>query len=509
MDAPSWAACAITCLAATFLLLLLLPGHLRRRKLKLPPGPKPWPVIGNLNLVGPLPHRSLHDLSRIYGPIMKLKVGYYNMVVCSSADMAKAVLKTYDTAFAYRPQLAAGKYTAYNYSNMVWTPYGPYFRQARKIFLAHLFAAARLQSFEYIRVEERRVLIRNLFEAKGQPVNLQDHLLDLTLNVISRIVLGKKYTEKSESSSIVSPEEFKKMIAEWFVLNGVVNMGDFGPWLDFLDLQGYIKRMKAVSKKFDRFLEHVLGEHEARRVGVEGYEAKDMVDVLLQQVDDPNLEVKIERDGVKALIEDLILGGTDTSAMSMEWAISELLKNPRINDEATRELDSVIGRERWVQEADLVNLPYINAIVKETMRLHPAAALLARFASRDCKVSGYDIPKGTRVVVSAWSIMRDPEYWDNPEKFMPERFIGNAIDVTGNDFELLPFGSGRRMCPGYSFGLKVIPTGLANIIHGFIWKLPEAMTREDLNMEEDPGLINPKKIPLVAVGEPRLPLHLY
>lgn len=187
--------------------------------------------------------------------------------------------------------------------------------------------------------------------------------------------------------------------------------------------------------------------------------------------------------------QDLIVGGTDTLAMSVEWSMSELLKNPRIYNEATRELDGIIGRERWVQEADLVNLPYINAIVKEMMRSHPPGAFLPpRSASRDCKVAGYDIPKGTIVIISTWSIMRDPEHWDNPEKFSPERFIGKAIDVKGQGFELLPFGSGRRMCPGYNYGLRVIPTSLANLIHGFTWKLPEETAREVLNMEEIPGI---------------------
>ncbi|XP_039170760.1 trimethyltridecatetraene synthase-like [Eucalyptus grandis] len=506
MDAPSWAVCGIACLAvASF---LLLSSHLRRRKLKLPPGPKPWPIIGNLNLISPLLHRSLHELSRIYGPIMKLQLGSGSVVVCSSADMAKAILKTHDAVFAYRPKSAAGKYTAYNYSGMTWSPYGPYFQEIRKIFLAQLFSAARLQSSEYIRVEEMRVLTRNLFDAKGQSINLKDHLSDLNLNMICRMVLGKKYSDKSENSNIVSAEGFRKMVDELFLLIGVLNLGDFLPLLDFLDLQGYIKRMKAVNKKFDRFLEHVLGEHEARKV--EGYEAKDMVDVLLQHVNDPNLGVKIERHVVKALIQELIAGGTEGSAASVEWAMCELLKNPHIFNKATQELDNIIGRERWVQEAGVMNLPYLNAVIKEIMRLHPVGAFIAHhFASQDCEVAGYDIPKGTRVLVSKWSIGRDPELWDDPENFRPERFIGKAIDVKGQDFELLPFGSGRRMCPGYNLGLRMIQTTLANLIHGFSWKLPENMTREELNMEEVPGLSTPKKIPFIAVAEPRLPLHLY
>ena len=196
--------------------------------------------------------------------------------------------------------------------------------------------------------------------------------------------------------------------------------------------------------------------------------------------------------------------------MTVEWAISELLKKPEIFKKATEELDRVIGRERWVEEKDIVNLPYVDAIAKETMRLHPVAPMLVpRYSLEDIKIAGYDIPKDTRVLVNVWTIGRDPNVWDNPNEFFPERFIGKSIDVKGQDYELLPFGSGRRMCPGYSLGMKVIQSSLANLLHGFTWKLPGNMKKEDLNMEEVFGLSTPKKIPLVVLAEPRLPVHLY
>ncbi|XP_062008754.1 trimethyltridecatetraene synthase-like [Rosa rugosa] len=506
MEATSWVTYAAAWLGA--LALLLLSRHLRRRKLNLPPGPKPWPIIGNLNLIGNLPHRSIHDLSQKYGPIMHLKFGSFPVVVGSSVEMAKAFLKTHDVTFAGRPKIAAGKYTTYNYSDITWSPYGPYWRQARKMCIMELFSNKRLESYEYIRREEISALLRGLYESSNTNILLKDHLSNVSLNVISRMVLGKKYTDKSKDA-IVSPDEFKKMIDELFLLSGVLNIGDSIPWLDFLDLQGYIKRMKALSKKLDRFLEHVLDEHIENKKAKD-FVATDMVDVLLQLADDPNLEVKLERHGVKAFTQDLIAGGTESSAVTVEWAISELLKKPEIFKKATEELDRVIGRERWVEEKDIVDLPFIDAIAKETMRLHPVAPMLVpRLAREDCQVAGYDIPKGTRILVSVWTIGRDPTLWDNPDEFCPERFIGRDIDVKGQDFELLPFGSGRRMCPGYSLGIKVIHSSLANLLHGFTWRLPDGMKKEDLNMEEIFGLSTPKKFPLVAVTEPRLPAHLY
>ena len=201
--------------------------------------------------------------------------------------------------------------------------------------------------------------------------------------------------------------------------------------------------------------------------------------------------------------QDLISGGTDTPVTNLEWAMSEVLRQPRIAKKATEELDRVIGRERWVEEKDIPQLLYIDAIVKETMRLHPVAVLLAPHqAIQDCKVVGYDIRKGTQVLINTWSIGRDPNLWDSPEEFRPERFLENPIDIRGQSFELLPFGSGRRMCPGYILGLKMILTSLANTLHGFQWKLPGDMKTEELGMEEVYGLATPRKVPLVAVMEP-------
>ncbi|VAI32444.1 unnamed protein product [Triticum turgidum subsp. durum] len=252
-----------------------------------------------------------------------------------------------------------------------------------------------------------------------------------------------------------------------------------------MDLQGYIKRMKKLSKMFDRFLEHVVDEHSKRRRREgESFVVKDMVDVLLQFAGDPGLEVKLNREGVKAFTQDLIAGGTESSAVTVEWALSELLKKPEVLAKATEELDRVVGRGRWVTEKDMPSLPYVDAIVKETMRLHPVAPMLVpRLSREDTSINGYDIPAGTRVLVMVWSIGRDPKLWEAPEEFMPE-----------------------RMCPGYSLGLKVIQVSLANLLHGFTWRLPDGV---ELSMEEIFGLSTPRKFPLEAVVEPKLPAHLY
>uniref|UniRef100_A0A7N0U8N4 Cytochrome P450 n=1 Tax=Kalanchoe fedtschenkoi TaxID=63787 RepID=A0A7N0U8N4_KALFE len=483
-------------------LLLLLLARFRRRGRKqhnLPPGPKPWPIIGNLNLIGPLPHRSIHELAQRYGPIMHLRFGSYPVAVASSVEMARAFLKTHDIAFAGRPKFTSGKHTNYNFKNITWSQYGLYWRQIRKMCLTELFSAKRISSHEYIRKEEMQALIL-----------VKDRLASLSLNVISRMVLGRKYTDEKEDA-IISRDEFKRILDELLFLSGVYNIGDHIPWLNFLDSQGYIRRMKKLWVKLDNFLQHVLNEHIERRQRLEEkFVATDLVDVLLEFADQPDLDVKLERDNIKALTQDLLAGGMESSSVIAEWTLTEIFRKPEIFKRATEELDRVIGKERWVEEKDIPNLPYIRAIAKEVMRLHPVVPMLIpREAMEDVRIDGYDILKGTRILVNIGTIQKDPKIWENPNDFCPERFIGSSIDVKGHDFELLPFGAGRRICPGYPLGILVVESSLATLLQGFNWKLPPGMKARDLDMEEIFGLSTPKKIPLTAVIEPRLPAHLY
>ena len=191
--------------------------------------------------------------------------------------------------------------------------------------------------------------------------------------------------------------------------------------------------------------------------------------------------------------------------------MSELLRNPDALAKATEELDRVIGRERLVTEGDIPNLPYMEAIVKETLRLHPVSPLLSpRMSREDASMGSYDIPTGTIVFVNVWAIGRDPAVWgDDADEFRLERFVGSSLDMKGQDFELLPFGSGRRMCPGIGLGLKMLQLVLANLVHGFAWRLPDGMAKEELSMEEKFGISVSRMDQLKAIPEPRLPEHLY
>ncbi|PIA50741.1 hypothetical protein AQUCO_01200166v1 [Aquilegia coerulea] len=481
---------------------------------RIPPGPKPWPIVGNLHQLSSLPHKSLHLLAQKYGEIMQLKYGSRTVVVASSPKMAEEFLKTHDNVFASRPPLASGKYTGYNYQDITWAPYGPHWRKGRKIYLTEIFTLKRLDSFESIRVEERLNFLSGIYAESGNPIVLRNHIRRYTLSSISRMVLSDKYfSDHKTDTSLVSISEFHEMIDEWMVLNGVLNIGDWIPWLRNFDLQGYVKRMKAVSDKFDAFYNYVIADHMAKKhLPGKNFVPKEMVDVLLQlSEDDIDPEVKLTLEAVKALVHDLMLGGTDTSGITIEWTIHEILRHPRVLATLREELDKVIGRERWVQENDFPQMPYLEAIIKETLRLHlPSPMLAPHFALEDCNVAGYDISKETIIFINSWSIGRHPDHWDDPYEFKPERFLqGSEINMTGQDFTLLPFGSGRRGCPGYTLALRLVRTTVGNMFHGFNWIFPEGMRSEDICMVERFGLTTCPEVPISIIPEPRLPIHLY
>ncbi|XP_047977849.1 cytochrome P450 71AU50-like [Salvia hispanica] len=477
----------------------------QRREQKLPPGPKPWPIIGNLNLLGPIPHQSLHHLSQKYGEIMLLKFGKFPVLVASSPEMAKQFLKVHDAVFASRPSFAASKHVSFNYSDVGFSPYGPYWREARKIFITKVLSARKVESFEPIRVEERRRLLSRLMSLSGKPVELREHLLGFTLSVVSKMVFKEKYFGDKEDKSVLDMDEMSEIVREWLVLHGAFNIGDWIPWVDFLDLQGYGKKMRALRRKMDGFCDYVIDDHLERR----GEGKEDFVDVLLQRAEEED-GVRFTRDSVKALTMNLLVAAVDTSAGTIEWVMLELLRHPHIMEKAKAELNEVIGRNRWVEENDMPQLPYMNAVIMETFRLHPIGTLLGpHCAIEDCNVAGYNVSKGTLVLVNAWSIGRDPNSWDAPEEFLPERFIGKDFEfITGSNFAVLPFGSGRRRCPGINLALKTVPTTLANLLHGFEIKLEEGMRVEDISMEEQYGLTTIPKHPLSLIMEPTLPSYL-
>lgn len=203
--------------------------------------------------------------------------------------------------------------------------------------------------------------------------------------------------------------------------------------------------------------------------------------------------------------QDLFIAGTDTSASTLEWAMTELLRNPEHIVKAQLELDRVYGKNGFVRESEFSKLPYIHAIVKETYRLHPATSfLIPRKTEKDVDLCGYFVPKDTQIWVNVWAIGRIPSIWPNPLSFSPERFLEREIDVKGRDFELIPFGAGRRICPGMPLAYRMVHLMLASLLYSFNWKFSDGISLEDKDMlEEKFGITLQKAQPLQAIPFPR------
>lgn len=467
----------------------------------LPPGPKGVPILGSLLKLGANPHLDLHKLSQKYGPIMHLRLGLVPTIVVSSPQAAELFLKTHDLVFASRPPIEAGKVMFYNQKDVSFSVYGSYWRNMRKMCTLELLSHSKINSFRNTREQELDLLIKFIREAAndGTTVDISAKVAALTVDMTCIIVFGKKYSDKD-----LNEKGFKASMKELMSLAATPNIADFIPYIGALDLNGLTRRMKAIGKIFDEFLEKIIDEH-IQSENKDDNKTKDFVDVMLGFVGTEESDYRIERSNIKAIIMDMLIGATDTSATAIEWTISELLKNPRVMKKVQKELEIVVGMKRKVEESDLEKLEYLNMVIKESLRFHPVVPLSVPHQSmEDCTVEEFFIPKNSRIMVNAWAIMRDPNSWTDPEKFWPERFEGNNIDVGGQHFHLIPFGSGRRGCPGLQLGLTMVRLAVAQLVHCFDFKLPNHMLPSDLDMTESFGVTMPRANHLIAIPVYRL-----
>lgn len=466
---------------------------------KFAPGPKGFPILGSLHLLGKLPHRNLHKLSQKYGPIMSMKLGLVPTIIVSSPHAAELFLKTHDLTFASRPSSQASKHISYQQKNLVFSPYGPYWRNMRKMCTLELLSNFKINSFMPMRKHELGLLIQYLREAAQNKavVNLSYKVTSLTTDIICLMAFGKKYEDDE-----FNERGFKAVIQEGMQLAAAPNLGDFIPAIAWLDLQGFTRQMKSIHKVYDEFLEKIINEHLEVRGGKK---TKDFVDVMLDLIDSQQTEYQIDRSAIKAIMLDMLAAAMDTSATTIGWAMSELIRHPNVMKKLQDELEEMVGLNRMVEESDLGSLKYLEMVVKEILRLYPAGPLLIPHESlENCTVDGYYIPKKSRLIVNAWAIGRDRNVWIDPNKFFPERFIGSQIDVKGKDFELIPFGAGRRGCPGMQLGLTMVRLVLAQLVHCFDWELPNGMLASELDMSEEFGLTCPRTQDLMVIPTFRL-----
>ncbi|BAF08025.1 desmethyl-deoxy-podophyllotoxin synthase [Oryza sativa Japonica Group] len=478
---------------------------------RLPPGPWRLPVIGSLHhLAGkPLVHRALADLARrMDAPLMYLRLGEVPVVVATSPGAAREVMRTHDVAFATRPVSPTVRIMTADGEGLVFAPYGALWRQLRRIAILELLSARRVQSFRRVREEEAARLAAAVAAAAPHgeaAVNVSERIAVLIADSAVRAMIGDRFKKR---------DEFLEALAEGLKLVSGFSLADLFPssWLASF-VTGAARRAQENHRKNFELMDRAIEQHQERRAAAAAasgdvVEDDDLVDVLLRIQKGGGLDVPLTMGIIKAVILDLFSAGSETSATTIQWAMSELMRNPRVMKRAQAELrDNLQGKPK-VTEEDLTDLNYLKLIIKETLRLHlPAPLLLPRESRESCKIFGYDVPKGTTVLVNAWAIGRDPKYWDDPEEFKPERFEDSKIDFKGLDFEFLPFGSGRRMCPGIMFAQPNIELALATLLYHFDWSLPAGVKPSELDMTEEMGITVRRKNDLYLHAVVRVPLH--
>lgn len=473
-----------------------------------PPGPWKLPVVGSMHhLVNVLPHRALKDLADAHGPLMMLQLGQTPLVVVSSKETARLVLKTHDTNFATRPKLLAGEIVGYEWADILFSPSGDYWRKLRQLCAAEILSPKRVLSFRHIREDEVGMRVEQIRAAgPSTPVNLSVMFHSTTNSIVARAAFGKKRKNAAE---------FMAAIKSGVGLASGFNIPDLFPtWTTVLaTLTGMKRSLQGIHKTVDAILEEIIEERKVARAAKIKAGAtsenvdENLTDVLIGLQEKGGFGFHLDNSRIKAIILDMFAGGTGTSASAMEWGMSELMRNPPVMKKLQGQIREAFKGKAVVTEADLQasNLVYLKLVIKEALRLHPPAPLLVPRESIDvCELEGYTIPAKSRVVINAWAIGRDPRYWDAAEEFQPERFEDGAVDFTGSSYEFLPFGAGRRMCPGFNYGLASMELALVTLLYHFDWALPEGVAEVD--MEEAPGLGVRRRTPLMLLATPFVPV---
>ncbi|PHT87341.1 Cytochrome P450 71A6 [Capsicum annuum] len=404
--------------------------------------------------------------------MMMLLFSSVPVLIASSAEAASQITKTQDVGFADKPMLSIPSKIFFGPKDVAFTPYDEYWRNSRSICMLQLLNNKRVQSFSKIREEETSLLLKKIKDSidSSQVVDLTELFVSMTNDVLCRVALGRKYCDGEEG------KKCKTLLLEFVELLGVLNIGDFMPWLAWVNRFNGLNAK--VAAEFSAFLESVIEEHMETKIDDEEEESADFVDILLQVQKENKSGFKVEMDSIKAIIMDMFSAGTDTTSTLLEWTMNELLRNPKT---------AKIKRR---------------AVIKESLRLHSPVPLLPREAIKDTKVLGYDVAAGTQVFVCPWAISRDPTIWENLEEFQPERFLDSSVDYKGLHFGLIPFGAGRRGCPGITFAKVVNELALARMLFHFEFSLPNGTKPEDLDVDEALGITVRRKFPLLVVASP-------
>ncbi|KAL4282511.1 hypothetical protein GQ457_16G026380 [Hibiscus cannabinus] len=481
------------------LLCLLLAGFLlqafksfrngrKSSESKLPPGPRRLPIFGNLFELGDKPHRSLAKLAEVHGPVMSLKLGSLFTVVVSSEETAKEILQRQDLTFSNRTVFDAVRACQHHEVALPWLPVSPIWRTLRKVCNTHLFTTPKLDANEHLRRDKIQQLIAGVRNCclKGEAVNIGQAAFETTINLLSNTIFSVDLVGPNSSNA----QEFKKTVSNIMENAGKPNLADYFPLLQKIDPQGIRRR---VAVHLDMLLDLFEKMYDERQGSRKSQVSNDVLDTLLDIIEGGSEE--LNKTHVLHLLSVLFIAGTDTTSGTLEWAMAELLRNQHVLHKAKKELEQAIGKGKPVEESDINRLSYLQAIVKETFRMHPAVPLLLpRRAGSDAELGGFRIPEGSQVLVNVWAMGRNPSMWEKPNSFIPERFLGSEMDVKGRDFGLIPFGGGRRICPGLPLAIRMLHLMLGSLINCFDWEL-----EDEIYMEEKFGISVQMTKPLRAI----------
>ncbi|WVZ60630.1 hypothetical protein U9M48_010623 [Paspalum notatum var. saurae] len=471
---------------------------------RLPPSPPAVPFLGHLYLVKMPFHAVLTGLAARYGPVFSMRMGSRRTVVVSSPECAKECFTEHDVTFANRPEFVSQNLVSFGGAGLAQSRYGPYWRNLRRVASVQLLSAHRVACMTPTISAEVRAMVRRMNRAAAAVpagaarVQLKGRLFELSLSVLMETIAQTK-TSRTEvnADSDMSPEahEFKRTVDEVLPYLGSANAWDYLPVLRWFDVFGVRNKIVAAMRRRDAFLRRLI-DAERRRLDDGGdSEKKSMLAVLLSlQKSEPEVYTDTM---IMALTANLFGAGTETTSTSTEWAMSLLLNHPEALKKAQAEIDAVVGNSRLVTADDVPRLGYLQCIINETLRLYPGAPLLLPHeSSADCKVGGYDVPRGTMLIVNVYAIHRDPAVWEHPAEFRPERFE----DGKAEGRLLMPFGMGRRKCPGETLALRTVGLVLGTLIQCFHWNRVDGV---EVDMAEGGGLTMPKVVPLEATCRPR------
>ncbi|CAL1376912.1 unnamed protein product [Linum trigynum] len=495
-------------LTSTILLLLSISLLIRKVTSSSSPGmlppPGPWrlPGIGNLHqLVSSLPHQRLRHLARKHGPdVMSLQLGELPHLVVSSSQAAREVMKTRDVIFASRPSLLGADMVMYAGSDLVFTAYTETYKHLRKACVSELLGAGRVKYFCPVREAEMADLVTSLSlkAAAGEAVDLSKEAFWLSTRVTCQTALGK---------AMELDDGFLKMVENVSDILGGFKVSDLFPSMKFLAvISGYKGKLRKMHSEAESMLDQIINEHKEKRAtrsrgSIDSSTARDdLVDVLLNLQESGTLHFNLTTKNIKGALLEVFLAGVETSSTTIDWMMAEMMKDQRVLRKAQEEVRQVYSGKFNVDESSLNELKYLDSVVKESLRLHPPVPLLIPRESREkVEICGYEIPAKTKVIVNAWAIGRDPQYWKESERFYPERFLDCLTDYKGNDFEFIPFGAGRRMCPGMYYASIFIKLTFANLLYHFDWKFTEGTGPENLDMAEIFGLTVRRKSSLCLI----------